>query len=173
MDWEWEPVHMYVGVLLSSVWLHCCWLYRVISLQTVSSWLIYYSFFFLCKWINPLFFCCTNRASIITQLAPSLACHGNSTLKHSSCCAAHGALSRSHPRPHINRQAASAEKVIVMQPMLFILLLCLYLTRAFSSRVSSPALFFSCRSRSSLCVHVLLLFVVLFCWTKHFNICGY
>ena len=34
-------------------------------------------------------------------------CHGNSILSCSICSAAHGefALSRSHPRPHINRQA--------------------------------------------------------------------
>lgn len=60
-----------------------------------------------CKRLNPVSSCCTNCPAITARASPSLFCHGNRILLCSSCRAAHGtfALSRSHPRPHINRRA--------------------------------------------------------------------
>lgn len=77
--------------------------------------------------------------SVITQLSPYLASSPLSWQPAFShvvfCSAAHRAfaLSRSHPRPHISgqpgctepaREKKTKDKVIVMQPVLFCLLLC-------------------------------------------------
>lgn len=90
-------------------WRHCDCLYSVISLLLwcCADSSIIASLFWPCKRINPVSSCCTNCPSITTQASPSLFCHGNRILLCSSCRAARGAfaLSRSHPRPHINRRA--------------------------------------------------------------------